>query len=73
MTPMSSAKAKSWMTLPPRMNRHVTTIRVVTEVSVVLLSVSLMLRFISSGRLRPRYCLKFSRILSKTTIVSFRE
>jgi hypothetical protein len=67
------AKAKSWMTPPPRMNKEITTIKVVVEVRMVLLNVSFMLAFITSSKPRLRKRLKFSLILSKTTIVSFRE
>ena len=72
-TPIIRAKAKSCMTPPPRTNNANTTTSVVVDVRIVLLRVSLMLAFMTSSKLRLRKRLRFSLILSKTTMVSFRE
>ena len=71
--PTIMAKAKSWITPPPRIKRQTTTTSVVVDVRIVRLNVPLILRFITSskGRLLKRF--RFSLILSKTMMVSFKE
>ena len=73
MIPTIRAKAKSWITPPPRKKRARTTIRVVEEVRIVRLRVSFMLIFMVCSKDRLRKRREFSRILSKTIIVSLRE
>ncbi len=71
--PTIMAKAKLWIISPPRKNNANKTKRVVEDVRIVLLSVSLMLRFISSGKGIFLLFFIFSLILSNTMIVSFKE
>ena len=73
MMPTSNANAKSWIIPPPSINRAKTTTRVVPEVSKVRLSVSFTLLLIMNSRGFLWYFLEFSRILSKTMMVSFNE
>jgi len=71
--PTIIANAKSWIIPPPRTNRATTTASVVTEVSMVRLRVSFMLLLITKSNGFLWYFFRFSRILSKTIMVSLRE
>ena len=61
------------MIFPPNMNKAKTERKVVTTVNMVRDNVSLMLLFKISTNVISRHLLIFSRILSKTTIVSLIE
>jgi hypothetical protein len=73
-TPIIMANAKLWIISPPRKKSAKRTTRVVTEVKIVLESVSFILLLNKDGResivFEPFI---FSLILSKTIIVSFNE
>ena len=71
--PTTSANENVCNTVPPNRYNASTVRNVNPEVMIVLLSVWLMLRFISSARGSRRLSFKFSRIRSKITIVSFIE
>ena len=53
MSPTSRVKEKSWITVPPRKKRAIRTRAVVSDVTMVLLITSLILRFIVPGRDLP--------------------
>ena len=72
MMPKPIARVKPLSPEPPKMYIISTTINVVKDVKMVLEIVWLMLLVITCG-LRERALPRFSRIRSKTTIVSFSE
>ena len=71
--PQTSANEKACSTGPPQMKSATTVRNVRPDVITVRLSVWLMLLFISDSRGSRRKILRFSRIRSKITIVSFIE
>ena len=73
MMPTTIANAKWLMISPPNMNNARTVKNVNPDVKIVRLSVWLMLSFMIVSRASRRRNFKFSRIRSKTTIVSFME
>ena len=62
--PTINAKAKLWITPPPKMNKITTTINVVREVNIVRPRVSLMLEFITLAKGSLLIFLRFSLIRS---------
>jgi hypothetical protein len=73
ISPNNMGKQKSKMTFPPKKQRAKSERTVVKEVKTVLDRVSLMALFRSSATLKVRYISISSRILSKTTTVSWME
>ena len=72
-TPSISAKLKPRINSPPNINKANNTNSVVNEVMIVLPRVWLRERFTISIGSKTLSVLKFSRILSETTIVSLSE